>query len=58
MGKDTDVALEVIAQASSHQVVGLLLLPQTVQGQSLHCQGLCRGTVKHHTVRNMEHNIA
>lgn len=41
MCKDTDVALEVIAQASSHQVVGFLLLPQTVQGQALHRQGLC-----------------
>lgn len=30
--KDTDVALEVVAEASSHQLVGLLFLAQTVKG--------------------------
>ena len=56
MNKDTDVAPEVVAQASSHQVVGLLLLPQTVQGQSLHRQGLCRETIQvQQTVRNTVH---
>lgn len=45
------MALEVIAQASPHQVVGLLLLPQTVQGQALHRQGLWRETRVERTVR-------
>lgn len=40
--KDTDVALEIVAQTSSDQVVGLLLLAQTIEGQALHGQGLCR----------------
>lgn len=35
------MAFEVVAKASSHQVVGLLFLPQTVEGQALHCQRLC-----------------
>lgn len=35
------MALEVVAKASPHQVVGLLLLPQAVEGQALHCQRLC-----------------
>lgn len=30
--KDTDMALEIVAQASSHQLIGLLLLSQTVEG--------------------------
>lgn len=51
ISKDTDMAPEVIAQASSHQVVGLLLLPQTVQGQALHRQGLWRGITVKQTVR-------
>ena len=44
LSKDTDVAPEVVAQASSNQVVGILLLSQTVQGQALHRQRLWRKT--------------
>lgn len=51
INKDTDVAPEVVTQASPHQVVGLLLLPQTVQGQALHCQGLWNEPQIHHELK-------
>lgn len=38
------MAPQVIAKASSHQVIGLLLLTQAVQGQALHGQSLCGDT--------------
>ena len=40
--KDTDVALQIIAQASSDQLVCLLLLAQAVEGEPLHGQCLCK----------------
>ena len=36
-----DVRAEVVAEAAPHEVVGLLLAAQAVEGQTLHGQGLC-----------------